>query len=187
MEQVQLRVSAVSWAMGKARSACVAVLSTLLVLGAAGSGELLRAAGPERHVELDLRLRALTEPLQNLSAADRQTVDETISLITRKEHGLALAHLTALSASNPMNSALRVLRAYALLELGNVTGALDEARTAEESEGHSAYKCWFLAQVAYIAGNKPLCRREIKHLQGNTVYGAGAVELRKELEAKSKK
>jgi hypothetical protein len=111
-----------------------------------------------------LDLKALAEPLQDLTPADRLTVDKVIKLIGEKQHLQALTYLTGLTASNPKNSSLRVLRAYALLELGNITGALGDARTAEGSGTPAAYKCWFLAQVAYLAGNKPLCRREIKQL-----------------------
>jgi hypothetical protein len=118
--------------------------------------------------------------------AEREIVDEAIELIKQKRHALALVDLSRLIASNPMNSALRVLRAYVLLELGNVTGALDDARGAEASGVRSAYRCWFLAQVAYLAGNVPLCRREIKHVAGDPSYGPAAEKLRRNLEAASK-
>jgi hypothetical protein len=60
-------------------------------------------------------------------------------------------------------------------------GALEDADAAEISGAHAAYKCWFLAQVAYLAGNKPLCRREIKHIGNDPTYGPRAEELRREL------
>jgi predicted Zn-dependent protease len=133
-----------------------------------------------------LDLKALAEPLQDLTPADRALVDKAIKLIDMKQHLQALAYLTELTASNPKNSSLRVLRAYALLELGNITGALGDARTAESTGSHSGYRCWFLAQVAYLAGDKPLCRREIKHLSGNATYAAGVDQLRTDLKTSPK-
>jgi hypothetical protein len=136
----------------------------------------------------DLDLLALSQPLQDLTPSDRRIVYETINLIQRKQHAEALAKLIGLTASNPMNSALRIIRAYVLLELGNVAGALGDARIAEGSGGalHSAYQCWFLAQVAYLAGDTPLCRREIRHLAGDPSYGKKAEQLGDSLAAKSK-
>jgi predicted Zn-dependent protease len=125
---------------------------------------------------VDPRLEDITKPLQNLSASDQTIVDDAIRAIDRKEHVVALAILSKLSASNPMNTSLRVLRAYVLLEVGNVAGALTEARTAESTGTHSAYRCWFLAQVASAAGNKQLCRREVRHLAGSS-YEAEARQL----------
>ncbi len=133
-----------------------------------------------------LDLKALAEPLQDLTPADRALVDKAIKLIDMKQHLQALTYLTELTVSNPKNSSLRVLRAYVLLELGNITGALGDARTAEGAGAHSAYRCWFLAQVAYLAGNKPLCRREIKHLAGNATYAAGVDQLTSDLKSSPK-
>jgi predicted Zn-dependent protease len=132
---------------------------------------------------LDLQLRELTLPLQNLSSSDHQVVDEAIAALRRSEHAVALANLTRLTASNPSNSSLRVLRAFALLELGNVTGALADSKLAEGTGEHAAWRCWFLAQVAMAAGNKPLCRREIKHLAGNPQYGEQAQQLLQRIDA----
>jgi predicted Zn-dependent protease len=120
--------------------------------------------------------------LQDLKPADRDAVDEAIALIRRKDHALALLSLTRLTATNPKNSALRVLRSYVLLELGNLVGALDDASSAEASGVKSAYRCWFLARVAYLAGNKPLCRREIQHVQSDPHYGPEAEKLRRDME-----
>lgn len=145
-----------------------------------------QCTAPARSVQLDLDLKALAEPLQDLTPAEREVVDGAIKLMGQKQHLLALAYLTRLTTSNPKNSALRVLRAYVMLELGNVTGALDEARIAEASGLRSAYRCWFLARVAYLAGNKPLCRREISHIAGDPSYGPQAEKLRRDLEARSK-
>lgn len=133
-----------------------------------------------------LDLKALSEPLQNLTPQERKTADKAIKLIGEKQHLLALGYLTDLTASNPMNSSIRVLRAYVLLELGNLTGALGDARTAEDTGPHSAYRCWFLAQVAYLAGDKALCKREIKHLQGAPGYQPEVEKLHRELDAMPK-
>jgi len=156
----------------------------LAVLAATPSAAQPAPPSPHRKVSLNLGLKELTEPLRDLSPDDRRAVDLAIASIERGEHAVALAWLSRLSGSNPMNSSVRVLRAYALLELGNLTGALDDARAAEASPAHSAYQCWFLAQVAYLAGNKPLCRREIKHLAGNTTWGADAEQLRRDLQTR---
>lgn len=145
-----------------------------------------KANEPQRNVHPDLDLRALAEPLQDLTPAEGEIVDEAIELIKQKRHALALADLSRLIGSNPMNSALRVLRAYVFLELGNVTGALDDARSAERSGVRSSYRCWFLARVAYLAGNVPLCRREIKHVAADPSYGPAAEKLRRNLEYGSK-
>ena len=155
-----------------------------------GSALLARAQGPlqgSRKVDLNLQLKDLTQPLQNLNASDQQSVDQAIRAIGQQDHVVALSYLTKLSASNPMNSSLRVLRAFVLLEVGNVAGALSEAKTAEKMGGHSAYRCWFLAQVAYAAGNTPLCRREVRHLAGNPTYGASADKLSLQLASDKKR
>jgi predicted Zn-dependent protease len=138
-------------------------------------------AAPAQSIQPRLDLKQLAEPLQNLTPMERQTVDKCIKLIQEKQHVQALALLTELTVTNPMNSAVRVLRAYVLLELGNLTGALGDARTAEDSGPHSAYRCWFLAQVAFLAGDKPLCKREIKHLSGNTTYAPEVKQLTQDL------
>jgi predicted Zn-dependent protease len=143
---------------------------------------LMFACTLERKVDPELDLNAMGEPLKDVKAGDSEVVDATIRLIQQKQHAAALVNLTRLTANNPQNAALRVLRGYVLLEVGNVTGSLEEARIAEESGSHNGYKCWFLAQVAYLAGDKPLCRREIGHLAGSPVYGAKAQRLSRELE-----
>jgi len=137
-------------------------------------------------VKPELNLKALAQPLAGLTPQDHQVVDEAIRLIEDRKHVEALAVLTRLTQSNSQNSAVRVLRAYVLLELGNVAGALDDAKVAENSGGHAAYRCWFLAQVAYLAGNKPLCHREIKHIGADPTYGASAQKLRQVLDTKTK-
>lgn len=140
------------------------------------------ACSSARKVTPELDLNAMGEPLKDVKAGDREVVDQTIRLIQQNQHAAALVNLTKLTSNNPQNEALRVLRGYVLLEVGNVTGSLEEARIAEDSGSHTAYKCWFLAQVAYVAGDKPLCRREIGHLAGSPEYGAKARRLSQELE-----
>jgi hypothetical protein len=145
-----------------------------------------KGGGPQGNIHPSLDLSALTGPLQELTPEERKVVDETVELIRQKRHTAALLNLSRLIGSNPQNSALRVLRAYVLLEVGNVSGALDEARSAEASGVRSAYRCWFLAQVAYLAGNVPLCRREIKHIGSDVSYGHAAEALRRRVETGSK-
>ena len=144
------------------------VLTGLILVSVQAMAEPKAPSIPERKVQLDFK--ALTEPLQDLTAADHRIIDRAIQSIRQNEHSVALAYLTGLTATNPMNSGVRILRAYVLLELGNIAGALGEAMTAESTGAHSGYRCWFLAQVAYLAGNKPLCRREISHVEGDASY-----------------
>ena len=159
-------------------------LAVALILASCVHLNASEAAPGDLQPRLDLK--ALAEPLQDLTPADRALVDKAIKLIDRRQHLQALTYLTELTVSNPKNSSLRVLRAYVLLELGNVVGALGDARTAEASGSHAAYRCWFLAQVAYLAGDKPLCRREIKHLAGSATYAAGVDQLRSDLKSSPK-
>jgi predicted Zn-dependent protease len=119
------------------------------------------ASGTTLGSRIELSIQDLAEPLRDLSPSDEEAFNEAVTLIQQKQHVLALAVLTPLTRSNPANSSLHIARAYVLLELGNVVGALGDAKQAEESGTHTAYKCWFLARVAYLSGNKPLCRREI--------------------------
>ena len=146
------------------------ILPILLFCLAGLAGAFPQQSAAAGNVKPELNLKALREPLQDLTPDERKTVDEAIGLIERNEHAEALARLNRLTESNGKNSSLRVLRAYVLLELGNAAGALSDAKVAESTGGHAAYKCWFLAQVAYLAGNKPLCHREIKHLSGDPQY-----------------
>jgi len=163
---------------------------SLLILGVLFSLAQLampsKGAGSHENVRPSLDLSALTGPLQELTPEERKVVDRALELIRQKRHTAALLELSRLVGSNPQNSALRVLRAYVLLELGNVSGALDDARSAEASGLRSAYRCWFLAQVAYLAGNVPLCRREIKHVGSDESYGQAAETLRRRLDTGSK-
>lgn len=161
--------------------------ATVLLLFAYGVAFALPHASEKttsiQNVHPELNLKALAEPLQDLNPEEKRVVDEAIGLIREMRDAEALAHLTNLTRSNPSNSTIRVLRAYALLELGNLTGALDDATVAEASGIRASYKCWFLAQVAFLAGNKPLCRREIKHLSRDSTYGSEAEKLHRTLDA----
>ena len=157
-----------------------AVLSIGYALIHAPSRTKATASAGNARPELDLR--SLTEPLQDLTPADRDTIDGAVALIKQKQHLPALAYLSGLTQRNPDNSAVRILRAYVLLELGNLSGALEDADVAEASGAQAAYKCWFLAQVARLAGNKPLCRREIQHIANDSTYGPQAEKLLRELD-----
>src|SRR5262249_53184491 len=143
----------------------------------------VRAQAPGAAPQLRLEIKALAEPLRDLKPEEARIVDDAIELIQKGEHAPAFLALTGLTERNPNNSALRVLRAYTLLQLGNLLGALDEARAAESGRIRSAYRCWFLAQVAYLAGNKPLCKREIRHVTGHPSYGPEAERLARSLGA----
>jgi thioredoxin-like negative regulator of GroEL len=133
-----------------------------------------------------INLDALAQPLQQLTPQDRKTVDQALNLIDQSQHAEALATLTRLTKANGKNSALRILHAYVLLELGNATGALKDAKVAESAGTHTAYKCWFLAQVAYLTGDKPLCHREIDHIGADPTYGPQAQNLGRSLDTQAK-
>lgn len=159
--------------------ACKARL--IIVLAATG---LAAAAGiPKPEPKLDPS--ALAEPARALSSADGKVFDDAIQLIKAGNHAEALLSLTRLTGSNPKNVAVRATRAYVLLQVGNLLGALDDARIAEKNP-HAAYRCWLLAQISYLAGNERLCKREIKHLEGSPEYGAEAAKLGQKLSASKK-
>jgi hypothetical protein len=128
---------------------------------------------------------ALAEPARALNSADGKVFDDAIQLIKLGNHAEALLSLTRLTGSNPKNVAVRATRAYVLLQVGNLLGALDDARIAEKNP-HAAYRCWLLAQISYLAGNERLCKREVKHLEGNPEYGAEAAKLGQNLAAAKK-
>ena len=95
---------------------------------------------------MELRFDRLASALTLLSDADRKIVDEAVQLIREGEHAGALARLSTLTHSNPDNSSLRILMAYAQLQLGNLTGALDEAKKAHEAPNGNSYRCYFSGQ-----------------------------------------
>ena len=112
---------------------------------------------------MDLRFDRLASALTLLSDTDRKIVDEAAQLIREGEHAGALARLSTLTHSNPENSSLRILMAYAQLQLGNLTGALDEAKKAHEAPNGNSYRCYFLAKIAFLTGDNITCRRELNH------------------------
>ena len=120
-------------------------------------------AAPPPEPAVDLRFDRLASALKLLNDADRKIVDEAAQLIREGEHAGALARLSTLTHSNPENSSLRILIAYAQLQLGNLTGALDEAKKAHEAPNGNSYRCYFLAKIAYLAGDNVTCQRELKH------------------------
>ncbi len=126
---------------------------------------------------------ALAGSAHTLGSADAKVFDDAIGLIKQGNHAEALLSLTRLTGSNPKNVAVRATRAYVLLQVGNLLGALDDARVAEKTGPHAAYRCWLLAQISYLAGNQRLCKREVKHLEGNPDYGAEAAKLGANLSA----
>lgn len=112
---------------------------------------------------MDLRFDRLASALTLLNDADRKIVDEAAQLIREGENVGALARLSSLTHSNPDNSSIRILLAYAQLQLGNLTGALDEAKKAHEADNGNSYRCYFLAKIAFLTGDKVTCKRELNH------------------------
>jgi hypothetical protein len=62
--------------------------------------------------------------------------------------------------------------------VGNLVGAFEEAKKAESAPNGNSYKCWFLAKVAVLAGDRKVCRRELKHVKqaGDMVAEVTALE-----------
>lgn len=138
----------------------------------------LSAAVPAGAADFDLRIDRLTDAFRLLPDADQKTVDEVLQLIQRKEHTEALARLQSLNRMNPENSSLRVVTAYALLRVGNLLGAFDEADKAHDLPNGNSYKCLFYAKIALLTGNKEACKRELQHVKkvGDMPAEAKAVE-----------
>jgi Flp pilus assembly protein TadD len=111
-------------------------------------------------------------------------VGDAIALIRNDEHVLALARLSSLKQANPQNSSLRILASYALLQVGNLVGAFEEAEKAHTAPNGNSYRCWFLAKVALLNGKKSRCERELEHLKRIGDMAAEAAELEKELARK---
>ncbi|MGA2742678.1 MAG: tetratricopeptide repeat protein [Bryobacteraceae bacterium] len=132
-----------------------------LILACAATPAL--AAPPQSAPSMDLRFDRLTSALTLLGDSDRKIVDEAVQLIREGEHVGALARLSTLTHSNPDNSSLRILMAYAQLQLGNLTGALDEAKKAHDAPNGNSYRCYFLAKIAFLTGDSVTCRRELNH------------------------
>jgi Flp pilus assembly protein TadD len=133
-----------------------------------------------------LQTERLQAAIAQLGQTDRETVTEALEMIRRGEDSLALARLNPLTKRNPANSSLRIISAYAMLQLGNLLGAFEEARRAEETGGADAYKCWFLAKVSFLAGKDAVCRRELKHLKGGGELAPEVEQLTAELAARAK-
>jgi Flp pilus assembly protein TadD len=127
------------------------------------SAATLALAAPPPAPNMDLRFDRLASALTLLSDTDRKVVDEAVQLIREGEHVGALARLSTLTHSNPNNSSLRILIAFTQLQLGNLTGALDEAKKAHEAPNGNSYRCYFLAKIAFLTGDTVTCRRELNH------------------------
>jgi Flp pilus assembly protein TadD len=136
-----------------------------LCLVLVGTASLAAAAPPPAPPSLQLQYDRLASALTLLNDADRKIVNEAAQLIREGEHAGALARLSALTHSNPDNSSLRILMAYAQLQLGNLTGAFDEAKKAHDAPNGNSYRCYFLAKIAFLTGDNVTCRREIDHVK----------------------
>ncbi len=132
----------------------------------------------------DLRFDRLTEALGLLPDADRASVDQVVKSIKNGDHQGALARLNELNRSNPENSSLRLLTSYAMLQLGNLLGAYEEAHHAHEAGNGNSYKCWFYSKLALINGNNDVCKRELKHVKKAGDMPQEAKALEKEMKAK---
>lgn len=142
----------------------------------------LSIVAPIRAADFNLRVERLAGSLSGLKSVDRTVVDEALQLIQKGENSLALVRLTALNKENPRNSSLRIMTAFVMLQLGNLVGAFEEAKKAERAPDGEAYKCWFLAKVALLAGDKTVCERELKHAQDAGYAAAEVKELKQQLE-----
>ena len=111
----------------------------------------------------DLQYGRLAASIAGLSTMDKKAVEDAIAHIRKGDNNLALVRLSELNKENPKNSSLRILTAYALLRTGDLIGALDNAKQGEGAADGDAYKCWFLARIAFVTGDKPTCKREIGH------------------------
>ena len=135
----------------------------------------------------ELRYERLVSVLAGLNDSDRAVVDQAVELIKKGDGNIALTRLNTLNRSYPMNSSLRVLTAYALLQAGNLLGAYDEAKKAEAMPDPNSYKCWFLAKVAFINGDTAACKRELKHASGDAANKPDIAALQAEMKQKGKR
>ncbi len=141
---------------------------------------------PAQAEVFSLKFERLNGALAMLSSTDRQTVDNAIALIKQGDHNLALIEPNSVARTNPSSAGVRVLTAYALLNLGNTLGAFKEAQTAE-SVGHDSYICSFLGRMAYLVGDVRACKREIKHVKAAGDPDGEAAALEKALSGKGRK
>jgi predicted Zn-dependent protease len=139
---------------------------------------------PSNAASFDLRFDKLGGALGLLPEADQRSVDDVVALIKRGDNDGALKKLNQLNKGNPDNSSLRVLTGYALLQLGNVLGALEEADKAHEASNGNSYKCWFYSKIALLSGRPDLCKRELSHVKKVGDMPAEVKSLEQELKKK---
>ena len=159
------------------RYICVACLTF------AWAGSLCLAAPatpPPAHV-MELQFDRLASALTLLNDSDRMIVDQAVQLIKQGENVGALARLSSLANSNPENSSLRILMAYVQLQLGNLTGAFDQAKKAHDAPNGNSYRCYFLAKIAFLTGDRVTCRRELEHVKNAGDMPEAVHELQKDL------
>ncbi|MBS1830993.1 MAG: hypothetical protein JST93_37215 [Acidobacteria bacterium] len=154
------------------------VFYTLLVL-------TFWCATPAAAVTFDLRFDRLAEALGILPDNDRKAVEDIIQLIKRGENTDAYQRLSELNKTNPSNSSLRVLTSYALLQLGNAIGALEEADKAHDAPNGNSYKCLFFAKIAFLNGQTEACKRELGHARKAGDLPKEVKALEKEMKGKS--
>jgi len=152
------------------------VLQSIFAFAILGLAPLIAGADP-----LSLNYERLEPAMEVLTNADRDVVADAINLIQRGEHTLALSRLSSLKRRSPQNSSLRILASYALLQVGNLAGAFEEAERAHRAPGGNSYQCWFLAKIALLNGKRDVCEREIGHVESAGGMAAEAEALRKEL------
>ncbi len=151
-------------------------------------GIYLLAAPPVRaEAGFDLRWDRLVAAIGLLPDGDRPSVDQAIALIKKGEHGAALLRLTELNRGSPNNSSLRLLTAYAMLQAGNLLGALQEAEQAHEAPNGNSYKCWIYSKIALLTGKQDLCKRELGHVKKVGDLPKEAKALEQELDREMKK
>lgn len=131
--------------------------------------------------EFDLKFERLQPAIDTLSVAEREAVADAISLIKRGENVLALSRLSGLKQRRPNNSSVRILASYALLQVGNLLGAFEEAEKAHDAPDGNSYKCWFLAKIALMNGKSAICERELDHVHSAGDMVGEARELEEEL------
>jgi hypothetical protein len=148
---------------------------------------LLAGVPARAEIGFDLRWDRLVAAIGLLPEGDRPSVDQAIALIKKGEHGAALLRLSELNRSSPSNSSLRMLTAYAMLQAGNLLGALQEAEQAHEAPNGNSYKCWLYSKIALLTGKPELCRRELDHVKKVGDLPKEAKSLEQELNRETSK